>query len=174
MSRMSRRIVVDASVARAAGETTHPVSSRCREFLQDMLTICHRVVMSDDIQREWSKHASVYSTRWLAAMRSRGKVVKVTPGPSDFMEQITDATEWTPAEIAAMEKDLLLPLAAIETDRLVASGDSKVRDYFAKAARHVDSLSSIVWVDPSRSEDHCGKWLQAGARHGDAPTLRSG
>lgn len=172
MSKMSRRIVVDASVARAAGETSHPVSSRCREFLNDMLIICHRVVMSDDIRREWDKHASVYSVRWLAAMRSKGKVVRVTPGPSDLMERIISAAEWKTKDTAAMEKDLLLPLAALATDRLVASGDSRVRDEFAKAARLVDTLSSIVWVDPSKEEDHCGEWLRAGARHETTLTLR--
>jgi len=55
---MSRRIVVDASVARSAGETSHLDSVLCREFLQAMLKICHRVVLTPEIEREWRKHAS--------------------------------------------------------------------------------------------------------------------
>lgn len=172
MSKMSRRIVVDASVARAAGETEHPTSQRCRQFLLDMLVICHKVVMSDDIAREWKKHASGYSIRWLAAMRSKGKVVKVTPLEPDLWQRIIAAADWTVNDIAAMEKDLLLLLAALESDKLVASGDGKIRERFARAAIKVDSLAGITWVNPSLAEDHCRAWLNAGARHADELTLR--
>jgi hypothetical protein len=73
MSKMSRRIVVDASVAGAAGERSHPSSQMCRQFLLDMLTICHKAVMSPELMTEWGNHASNYSVRWLAAMRSKRK-----------------------------------------------------------------------------------------------------
>jgi hypothetical protein len=76
---MSRRIVVDASVARSAGETSHPDSTLCREFLLAMLKICHRVVLTPEIEREWRQHASRFSMRWLATMRSRRKAVDVHP-----------------------------------------------------------------------------------------------
>jgi hypothetical protein len=172
VSKMSRRIVVDASVARAAGETEHPHSERCREFLLDMLLICHRVVMSDDITREWEKHASGYSVKWLRAMRKRGKVVRVTPEATGLMDRIAAAADWSEKDMAAMEKDLLLLLGALATDRLVASGDGKVRDRFAKAAVSVAEIAPVTWVNPSLAEDHCGTWLHAGARHDDACALR--
>ena len=162
---------MDASVVRAAGETQHPTSSRCREFLLDILLICHRVVVSDDIMREWKKHASNYSLRWLAAMRSKGKIIHVVPAPSGLMVQIIECAEWEEKEIAAMQKDLLLILAALGADRIIASGDTTVHDLFVRAAVTVDSISSIVWVNPSREEDHCGEWLTAGARHMQELTL---
>jgi hypothetical protein len=170
MSKMSRRIVIDASVARAAGETEHPISQRCRLFLLDVLTIGHRVVMSEDIIREWNKHASRYSIKWLRSMRSHGKVIKVTPDASDLFERIL-AADWSVKDIAAMEKDMLLPLAALAADRLVASGDNRVRDRFAMAASGVGELGGITWVNPATAADHCGPWLHAGARHDDEQTL---
>ena len=48
MKASSRRIVVDASIARSAGRTEHSVSRSCREFLESFLKICHRVVMTSD------------------------------------------------------------------------------------------------------------------------------
>lgn len=173
MSKMSRRIVVDASVARAAGETEHPTSQRCRQFLMDMLAICHKVVMSDEIAVEWKKHASGYSIRWLAAMRSRGKVVKVTPAMSDLFDRVVASAEWSANDMAAMEKDLLLLFAALATDKLVASGDDRVRGHFVKAAATVAEIAPITWVNPALAEDHCGGWLHAGARHDESLTLRA-
>src|SRR5690606_39247163 len=73
MRKMSRRIVVDASVARSAGSTEHPASVASRQFLQEMLAICHRVVMTDEIEQEWKRHRSGFATSWLATMRSKGK-----------------------------------------------------------------------------------------------------
>ncbi len=54
----SRLLVVDASVARSAGETENPVSSCCRNALFAILTICHHVVMTEAIQSEWNRHMS--------------------------------------------------------------------------------------------------------------------
>lgn len=168
MSKMTRRIVVDASIAMSAGTRSHPSSQRSREFLLDMLDICHRLVTSKDISVEWKRHASKFSIGWLAAMRSKGKIITVTPTPKNIMERIMEASDWSGIQIAAMEKDLLLILAAMETDELIASADSTVRDLFAKAASTVDSIARIVWVNPITESDHCGEWLKAGARyHGD-------
>jgi hypothetical protein len=165
MSKMSRRIVVDASVAASAGEHVHPSSQRCREFMLDMLTICHKVVMSKDIKTEWEMHASNFSIKWLAAMRGKGKVVHVQPEPGDLWDQIQGAREWTAKESAAMEKDLLLLVAALESDHLIASCDEKVRQLFAEAAVHLRHLKSIMWVNPTADDGHHGDWLHAGCRH---------
>ena len=76
-----RRLVIDADVARSAGETKHPVSSACRQFL-DAVTECrHRVVMTPEIQEEWRRHASRYTYRWLRRMFARRLVDRCTPWP---------------------------------------------------------------------------------------------
>ena len=53
-----RRLVIDADVARSAGETEHPVSSACGKFLSTTTELGHRVVVTGEIRREWRKHAS--------------------------------------------------------------------------------------------------------------------
>lgn len=172
MSKMSRRIVVDASVAGAAGERSHPTSQMCRQFLLDMLTICHKAVMSPEISVEWKNHASKYSVNWLAAMRSKGKIVTIAPGSSEgIARHFCDDMIFTPNQISAMEKDLLLILAALQTDRLVASCDRKVRELFAQAALAFDDIKNIMWVDPSQEGDDCSHWLESGARHSPGKCL---
>lgn len=171
MSKMSRRIVVDASVARAAGNSTHPTSRMCREFLLDMMTICHRMVVSREILIEWKNNASSFSVPWLAAMRVKRKVVTVDPeGTDSYVVRIRSMEDFTPQQITAMEKDLLLILAALETDRLIASCDSTAKALFIKASGQVNEIKRIAWVDPSDASDKCPDWLQSGAR--DMPERR--
>ena len=171
MSKMTRKIVVDASIAMSAGTRSHPSSQRSREFLLDMLVICHQVVTSREISVEWKKHATKFFVGWLAAMRSKRKLITVTPEPGNHMELILGANDWAINEIAAMEKDMLLILAALETDELIASGDSTARDLFAKAANSVDRIARIIWVNPIAENDHCGEWLKSGARYDATLTL---
>ena len=48
--KVSKRLVIDASVARAAGgeDATYPISVSCRDFLKAVLDLSHRVVMTPD------------------------------------------------------------------------------------------------------------------------------
>lgn len=166
MTKMSRRIVVDASIARSAGTTENPVSVRCREFLQTMLHVCHRVVMTSDLMREWQRHQSTFTIAWLGTMRRRRKVVTVIP---DIDKQTILAlgiqnTDLPKKRRDALAKDCLLVVAAWEADRLIASRDDRVRKLFASLNSHVDGIGSLIWVNPDHSKEDVTAWLHAGAR----------
>lgn len=165
MSKMPRQIVVDASIARSAGDGVHPTSRMSREFLLGMMTICHRVVTSPDIAAEWRNHASRFTIGWLAAMQSKGKVVKVSPDSElGIRARILSCSDFQPGQVNAMEKDLLLLEAALSADRIVASSDQKVRELFAAASAQVREIANVTWVNPCDPEDRCSEWLKAGAR----------
>ena len=71
----SRMLVIDASIAMAAGERSmHPTSRNCREFLQAVLAVCHRMVLTKPIQEEWNEHQSAFARRWRTAMMARKKI----------------------------------------------------------------------------------------------------
>jgi len=75
-------LVIDASVARAAGDVSmNPTSRNCREFLQTVLQICHRMALTAPIQEEWNRHQSRFARDWRTSMVARKKieVVKVPP-----------------------------------------------------------------------------------------------
>ncbi len=162
MSKMSRRIVVDASVAGSAGGTEDLESGGCRRFLLGMLRICHRVVWSAELQAEWRQHASGFSVRWLAAMQSKGKIVNVDAGPQHFFEQ--SLATFSEAERHAVRKDALLVKAAVAADRLVASRDEKARALFWRLAQEAPEIRSLVWVNPCKKDDDALAWLEGGAR----------
>jgi predicted nucleic acid-binding protein len=164
MSKMSRRLVVDSSIMHSASEKDHPESSSCRAFLDEMLSICHRLVISAAIVDEWKRHLSGYSLLWLGAMRRKRKDFVVQPVRNDELERAIAAGDFSDAEKEALRKDLLLIQAAFEADRAVASLDERARRLFGRLAGEATALRSLVWVNPVLAEDKSLAWLQAGAR----------
>ena len=78
-----RRLVIDADVARSAGETEYAVSSACRQFLDAVTEYRHRVVITPELQNEWREHASRYPNRWLRRMYARRLVHRCTVAGND-------------------------------------------------------------------------------------------
>src|SRR4051794_12743935 len=120
-AKTSRRLVIDASVARSSGgeDATFPTSKHCRDFLKAVLSICHRIVLTPEIQAEWHKHQSNFARRWLVSMFARKKVEQAgSITKQDPRDNIHAATENEKAR-AAMLKDIHLLEAAIATDETV-------------------------------------------------------
>ena len=165
MSRkMSKALVIDASVARSAGETEHPVSSVCRMTLASVLKICHRVVMCREIDREWKKHQSRYSSGWLVAMQSRGKIVRIEIPEDSKLSDKLERLDIGEKGIKAMLKDLHLVEAARQTDLRIVSSDEAARGLFRAASEQIDELRPILWINPIIEQDDCIEWLKAGAK----------
>lgn len=162
MSRkMSKALVIDASVAQSAGEAEHPVSSACRQALTTVLKVCHKVVMNKAIEKEWKKHQSGFSGKWIAAMQSRGKIVRIVPpdsGLSDKLERLNVGHKG----IKAMLKDVHLVEAALQTDSRILSGDEAAKGLYHAASQQIDELKQIIWANPV--DAGCVKWLTAGAK----------
>ena len=151
-----RRLVIDANVARSAGETKHPVSTSCREFLETATRFSHRVVMTTEIQEEWREHASKFARRWLVRMYARRLVHRCTVAGNDpFRQRI--------AGVLPDAGDLHLLEAAIVTDRLVASQDERARAAFRRVSGKVREIQSVVWVNPTREAEAPIGWLSSGA-----------
>lgn len=165
-AKISKRLVIDASVARSCGppDATYPTSVNCRDFLQAVLTICHRIVMTPDIREEWDKHQSRFAKAWLRSMVARKKLEVCNISFDESLWNHIEATAQTDKNREAMVKDLRLLEAAISTDKIVISLDENTaRKLFRKAALTVDSLKSVVWVNPDKAEETPLEWLKDGA-----------
>jgi hypothetical protein len=70
-----KRLVIDASVARAAGGRENPTSQRCSTFL---LVISdetpHLLVMTPEIYAEWKNHQAIFASTWRSSMIARKRV----------------------------------------------------------------------------------------------------
>ena len=116
----SKLLVVDASVVRAAGESNHPVSSSTRHFLNWVLELCHRVVLTPEIRAEWRRHQSKLARRWRLAMYARKQIVELNvAGDPDLRLRVVKGRGQD--EAIAILKDLHLIEAALETDGVVVS-----------------------------------------------------
>ncbi len=141
-SNTSKRFVVDASVVKAAGETEHPVSSASRKWLNDILDICHRVVITKELSEEWQKHQSSLARKWLTSMTAKRKHVKIieTAPPSLKYGNLSEK------EILAIQKDLPLISAAlsIESDHIILTLDKKIRELVRKSNPKLET--AILWL----------------------------
>lgn len=154
----------------AASETQHPVSSACRGFLQDVLEICHRVVLTDAIKFEWQTRPrergmrpSTFSLTWLAAMRARKKVCKVDDCRNDTLREQLHKLNLPERDRLAIEEDLHLVEAAIATDYTVISRDDTVRHCLDQSSHRVGILRQVTWVNPVREHEQMTEWLQDAA-----------
>jgi hypothetical protein len=160
----TQRLVIDASVARAAGgqHATHPASKRCRDFLQTVLDVCHKAVVTPEIGAEWRRHRSRFFQLWRVSMEARKKVWRAV-----CSEQLADVERVcgalaTPGQQEVARKDLHLIKAALGADRIVVSLDDAAREVFSLAAQSCPELRTIYWVNPAH-EDDAGGWLQTEA-----------
>ncbi|MHB1422933.1 MAG: hypothetical protein ACYC3I_07025 [Gemmataceae bacterium] len=163
----SRRLVLDASVASAAGgvDATHPTAKICRDFLQAILSICHRAVFPPQLIAEWKKHASRFAQSWQVAMERRQKIDWIEAEPDDELRETIKEVAASEKDKAAMEKDAFLLEAAEATeDRMVASLDEIARGLFRELADKLPRIGKIVWINPGREEDSALEWLRSGAK----------
>ena len=161
----SRRLVIDTDVARAAGneDSVHPTGQRCRGFLIAVYENGLRVVMTQEIRDEWSRHQSRFTREWRVRMNGRKQIVRIMPTSNQSLLNRLQSVDVTNNQMHAMIKDWPLIEAALETDRTVASRDDVVRGLFTKACGQVGELRAIVWVNPDRPQEEPITWLKQGA-----------
>jgi hypothetical protein len=165
MSPISRTLVIDASVARAAGgdSAQHPDSVNARDFLKTVLDICHKIGVTPAIQAEWNLHQSDYARKWRSAMVARKKLVPLPVPKSIELREAIAALVAPENAKSAMTKDCHLLEAALAFEQRIASADDRVRNHFLSALIHVREIQGMLWVNPLREANDVQHWLKEGA-----------
>lgn len=168
-----RRLVIDASVARSAGDASVPdlVSGRCRAALEAAAEH-HRVAFSDHCLAEWRRHRSRFARGWLTRMFSKRKVVLLGDVADATLRAKVAACALKASHRQAIEKDLHLVEAALLADRTVVSRDQTVREVLRTVVNTVSELRPILWMNPEIEEEDGAGWLARGAK--DEPARRLG
>ena len=131
-------------MARAAGDTEHPISSACRVFLEEMLRICHHAVLTDELNREWKRHQSKFTRKWRAAMTARRKAPRTVAAPRlaiDFGGCVDKTKD-------AIEKDRCLIEAARATDNIIVTLDKALHEALMAVPDGRKLAKDVTWVDP--------------------------
>ena len=175
-SRDAKRLVVNASVARAAGgvEATASVSISCTEFLETFRDECpHHVVMTPELSEEWER-INRNLQPWLKSMIARKRFDYEDPPVNQALRDEIEGTATRETEIEVMRKDFHLLEAARSTDQAIISLDETIRRLFARASQPVGEIRDIVWVNPEHTEEEEPiVWLQNGAPPDDHRKLRA-
>jgi hypothetical protein len=150
----SWQLVIDASILRAAGSegATHPTSTCSRQLLLNILQICHRAILTDEIKAEWNAHQSRFAYTWRTQMYSQRKII-VNPQTRDCktlrlaVERFSDVTM---DQRMVAKKDFLLIEGALNGDNIILSVDDRSRNVYCLMSAHVRDFANIYWVNPVR------------------------
>ena len=157
-----RMVVIDADVARSAGETENQISRRCRKFLKLILENKHILVTTDRINEEWKKHQSNYFRKWKVIMLSKKLFKKVVVGENDGFEDNVTALNLNKNIEDIVLKDVHLIEAAIKTENFISSRDDTARNLFCEISDSLSIIRKIVWMNPVTINDEQVGWLKAG------------
>lgn len=157
----SRNLVIDASVARASGgaEAVHPVSIVTRDFLQAVLDISHKAVMTPAIIAEWNRHQSGFARKWRRSMMARKKLLLLNVEERPDLRQRVELEIISRKQKDTMLKDCHLIEAAIETDKKIISLDDTARELFAGLSHGIKDIQDVLWVNPIAHKDQVISWL---------------
>ena len=158
-----KSLVIDANIARAAGESKRGPSAKCGLFLESVREFGHRIVLTQEISSEWYEHSSRFSENWLATMQRTNSVVYVPDVATQSLRESVQEYATDVGSRDAMLKDIRLLEAARKTDRNIASMDERARGHFVRICRHIQEIRDIMWVNPDRESEYCLDWLKLGA-----------
>ena len=183
-SRNVKRLVVDTSVALAAGdkevtdsdvEVKDLVSINCTQFLKIFRDDCsHYIVMTEELFKEWNQYRSKFTLRWLKTMIAKNRYHYVKSPENQALCNKIEQTATSENEVKEMWDDFRLLEAALKTDQTIISLDRSIRDLFARATRHVSEIRDIIWVNPEYNEEEEPlDWLKNGAPPEEHRKLRA-
>lgn len=163
--KQSRDLVIDASVARASGGegATHPTAAVTRDFLQAVLSICHKAVMTPTVRDEWDKHQSNFARKWRSSMVARKKLKLLNLEEREDLRQQVGQEDIPRARKNAMLKDCHLIEAAIVTDRNIVALDDAARELFSGASANIQEIQNILWINPATDPKQVTAWLEGAA-----------
>jgi hypothetical protein len=146
MSKKSRLFVIDASVMSGAG-SKEGYSGACTGLLNEILNICHRAVITEDIKLEWDKHQSLAAKKWRSAMASKRKLVRLDlPARKNFDDKVNACVPKANLnDKRELLKDTHLLAAAYGADRLLLTADVKLLGLCEKHAIE----QNIEWLTVS-------------------------
>ena len=159
-----RIFVIDTDVlVTAAGEKSlDPRSVECMDFLQHILSVCHSIIVSEDLEKEWDCHRTRATERWRAEMEDSKKVLRLKVCRDSSLRDTIARRSGSYGVIATLDKDAHLVEACRKADMMIASNDDRARNSFAQCASDVAWLGDVVWVNPATDSDLV-EWLKLGA-----------
>lgn len=149
---MANRWVIDASIARAAGEKPDGISRVSREVLELVFERKEKVISFRELRDEWRRHRSNYFTKWMAIAISKKFVEFIELDEKSSVARNMDEAQLGAVDFAVMIKDCHLCDGAIESRGIITSHDDNARDAFKRHSKSLVSVKGIVWLSPMKDD----------------------
>ncbi|MFJ8937127.1 hypothetical protein ACIRL0_15680 [Streptomyces sp. NPDC102365] len=170
---MALRVVVDACVGKEASEANLPRSRNSRLVLSELLKQRIPVDFTPEVEREWNKHASIFSIKWRYQMVTRKLIVRGKDKQSSLLRKKIQSSLPDPYDVAALLKDVhLLEIGLSQGSGIISSDDRSGR--LAKVmADSYAPLARVQWVSPHKPEGTCLGWVEGKIADADIGRLGS-
>jgi len=158
-------VVIDASVAGAAGKSTDSCATRCRVFLECFKQQTrHQIVFTPKLKEEWARHRSVIAFNFRASMVAQRRVRELPRNENTPLRRHVGRIELKNRDRRAIER------TCIWSKRHRLEGLDRVpRRSRAHPIRFVGRThhpcAGVVWANPDREHDAVLRWIK-----GEAPT----
>jgi hypothetical protein len=153
----TKTLVVDANIARSAGESDE-CAKACRDTLATIEKKGHRLAMCEQLIEEWRQHAGRFAFRWLAAMQRRKMVDQF-----ELAVETIRLKSRFPIERQGQHgiEDVHLLVLAGKVSKVVLAHDKPARILFATHAPR-ELRDAIRWSDPCEAKDQTLPWIAKG------------
>lgn len=160
---MSRRIIVDANIAKSCTDPARHATSEGCLLLTQMLADRRselQVVLTPTLEEEWERHATRTFMSWWASMESRRRIrhehdVRV----ADYRSAIATVGDAGVQEL--LLKDAHLVELALLQHYPVASQDDKQARHVTALAEDYPLLGNVEWFNPVTADGWIA-WLESG------------
>lgn len=159
---MSRRILIDANVARSCTDPArHPTSEGCL-LLTQMLARrqCNLdVALTPSLEDEWDRHGTRTFKSWWAAMESRRKIHREGDARvADYRDVIASLPDEGVRNLLLKDAHLV-EIALLRRYPVASQDDNQARHLVAISALYA-LIGSVEWFNPVSSEGWI-EWLQS-------------
>jgi hypothetical protein len=124
------------------------------------------------LKAEWDRHQRDFAMQWLVKMLTLGKLRHLNDEPLEELREAIEAHSDDSGVKRKMLKDAHLLEAALATDSRIASLDDNARGHFQRLAAALESIRSIMWVNPAIEDEQAVQWLENGAKRMRSRQLR--
>ena len=152
-AKRSLRLVIDADISRACGDSGSPRAAAASIFLNNVRSVCHHVVVTAAITREWDRHESGFFAKWRRAMANRGKIDEIEQPSSRRLRAQLRQVDLGTRQLQEALKDAHLLEAAQVADKIVCSFDVAALGYFRRVCDRAEWVGEIAWVSPDEHPD---------------------
>lgn len=160
----SRRLVVDANVAGAAGVSGARTSTFSRLFLESIRdSTIHLVILTPAISDEWKRHMSLWTRGWLTEMTSKKRIDRIVVLEHAEFRACIRRAGFGERRTRETEKDAHLVEAALVSDQVVCSLEVQAPKNFRRVGKIFGQIRNVTWADVNLDPAITAEWLRRGA-----------